>query len=185
MPLPQQVIEQLGREPPKTPGWSFGIITFSGGIFAVILFVYFGLVFGYEPYLNSQITAQENKINQLGQSISSDDQTKLVNFYSQLANLRTLLKSHTLSTQFLTWLEKNTEANVYYETLTLAPDGQVTLMANAKTEADVNQALAIFEHAPEVKKVSVTNVATSQAAGGWTFTATLTLDPTVFLPAAI
>jgi len=56
MPLPDKVIEQLGREPPKTPGWSFGIVMFSGTILFIAVFIYFGLTLGYEPYLQLQIS---------------------------------------------------------------------------------------------------------------------------------
>ncbi len=185
MPLPEKVIEQLGREPARTPGWSFGIILFSAGFLFIVLFVYFGLTFGYEPYINAQIAQQQDKINQLGQSISPADQANLISFYSQLANLRTLLKSHVLSSQFFSWLEKNTEANVYYQSLVLSSDGQVTLSGNARTEADINQALAIFENAPEVQRVAVSNVGISESTGGWGFTATLTLQPSLLVPKGI
>jgi superoxide dismutase len=180
MPLPEKVIEQLGREPPKTPGWSFGIISFAGGIFFIVLINYLGLVFGYEPYLNKQVTGQQDQINQLNQSISADDQTKLINFYSQLSNLKSVLRDHTLTTQFFSWLEKNTEANVYYGSFSLTAGSQVAIVGNATTEADVNQQIAIFEASPEVQKVSVSNVSAAPSGNGWTFNATLTMKPSIF-----
>jgi uncharacterized membrane protein YvbJ len=87
MPLPQQVVEQLSRESSRTPGWSSGIILFSGTVFGVVLLVYLGLTFGYTPYLNAQISQANDQIKKLDQSVSADDQTKLATFYSQVTNL--------------------------------------------------------------------------------------------------
>ena len=55
MALPQKVLEQLGREPPKTPGWAGQFLMFSSTIFFVSLVVYIGLVFGYRPYITSEV----------------------------------------------------------------------------------------------------------------------------------
>ena len=180
MALPEKVIEQLGREPVKTPGWAFGMVLFSGGAFFIVLIIYFGLTLGYEPYLNNQIQATQDQITQLGQSISPTDQANLLNFYSQVSNLRTLLRNHALSSQLFTWLEQNTEANVYLTTFNFTNGDQIAFSANAKTEADVNQQIAIFETSPLVQKVSVTTVAAAQQGTGFTFGVTLVLDPSIF-----
>lgn len=183
MPLPDKVIEQLGREPPKTPGWSFGIVMFSGTILFIVVFVYFGLTLGYEPYLNSQVTKQQDQINQLGQSISPADQGNLINFYSQISNLKTLLKNHTLTSKLFAWLEKNTEANVTYQSLSFAQGNQITLAGTAISEGDINQQIAIFESSPEISKVNLTSVASGQSGNsGWAFALTLTVSPSIILP---
>jgi len=184
MPLPDQVIEQLGREPPKTPGWSFGVIMFSGGVLFIVLLVYFGLIFGYEPYLSTQIDQQQVKINELNQSITANDQTTLINFYSQISNLKTLVRNHVVGSSLFSWLEKNTEANVYYQAFTMTPGNLISLSAVAPTQADVAQQIAIFETAPEVQKISLTSIAAAQT-GGYTFTLSLTLSPTIFARSGI
>src|ERR1700722_6915274 len=143
MPLPQQVINQLNRDPVDTPGWSFGIIFFAAGLFGAVLIIYFVMIFGYEPYLNSQISKVQNQTAALSQSISSQDQTNFLTFYSQISNLQTLLSQHVLLSQFFAWLEQNTEANVYYTSFAFSSNDQVTLAITAKTEADVNQQIAI------------------------------------------
>lgn len=182
MPLPEKVIEQLGREPSETQGWAIGAFLFSGGILFLFLVIYFGLTLGYAPYLQSQLTATQNKVSALDNSISTGDQSQLVNFYSQIANLQALLRNHTLSSQFFSWLEKNTEANVSYQSLAIVSGDQVTLSGMAKSEADINQQIAIFENSPEVSSVTVSNVAAPQLlGGGWSFSATLIMDPSVFL----
>lgn len=183
MPLPDKVIEQLGREPPKTPGWSFGIVMFSGTILFIVVFVYLGLTLGYEPYLNSQIKQQQDQINKLSQSISTTDQAKLIAFYSQISNLKTLLKNHVISSKMFDWLEKNTEANVSYQSMSFSQGNNLTLSGTAVAEGDLNQQLAIFEASPEVQRVNLTSVANSQAgAAGWTFNLTLVLSPSLLTP---
>jgi hypothetical protein len=181
MPLPEKVIEQLGREAPKTQGWALGALFFSGGILFLTAAVYFGLTLGYEPYLQSQFTSVQNQVNTLGNSVSPSDQSQLIDFYSQIANLQTLLHRHTLSSQFFSWLEQNTEANVSYRSLALTQGDQVALSGVASSEADVNQQVAIFENSPEVSSVTVSNVAApSLIGGGWTFSVTLIMIPSVF-----
>lgn len=181
MPLPQQVIEQLGREPTATPGWSSGILLFSGSILAIVLVTYLGLVFGYEPYLNAQIKTAEGQASQLGQSISASDQANLVAYYSEVANLHTLIGGHVFFSQVLTWLENNTEANVYYGNFKFTSGNQISFSAYGKTEADVNQQLEIFEGSPNVQAVSVGTIAFSPTVGMWEFDVTLTMQPSVFL----
>jgi hypothetical protein len=181
MPLPQQVIEQLGRGSVKTPGWSLGILFFSGSILCVMVAIYLGLTFGYEPYLNGSIAQAKSQMNVLGNSISSADQAKLIAYYSQVSNLNTLVSEHVFFSQFLTWLEGNTEANVYYGSLNFTSKNQVALTVFARTQADVNQQIAIFESSSDVIGVSVSNISFSAPAGMWTFALTLTLKPSLFL----
>lgn len=158
MPLPEKVIEQLGQESPKTQGWALGVLFFSGGILFLTVAVYFGLTLGYQPYLQSQLTSVKNQVNTLGKSVSASDQSQLIDFYSQIANLQTLLQRHTRSSQFFSWLEQNAEANVYYRSLALTQGNQIALSGVATSEADVNQQVAIFENSPEVSSVTVSNV---------------------------
>jgi Tfp pilus assembly protein PilN len=91
------------------------------------------------------------------------------------------LQNHVLASHFFTWLEQNTEANVYYQSLNLTQGTQVTLSGVAKTEADINQQIAVFENSSDVSSVSVSNVTAPQLLGpGWTFNATLVMSPSVF-----
>ncbi|HEY5220915.1 MAG TPA: hypothetical protein VIJ29_02080 [Candidatus Paceibacterota bacterium] len=187
MPLPEKVIEQLGREPTGTQGWALGALFFSGGLLFLALLVYAGLSFGYEPYLQSQLTSEQNQMNALDQSIPASQQSQLIDYYSQIANLQSLLQSHVNAIQFFSWLEKNTEANIYYQSFSLTSRDQVSISAAGSTEADVNQQIAIFENAPEVSSVTVSNVSASPllgGGGGWTFSITLVMNSSVLSASA-
>lgn len=186
MALPEKVIEQIGRESDNTPGWAPGALVFSGGVLFLAIVIYIGLVFGYNKYLNNQLTATQAKVAAEGNLISPAQQTQLINFYSQISNLQTLLQNHVLPAQFFSWLENNTEANVYYQSFSLTSEDSVTFTALASTEADANQQIAIFEsseNASEIQSVSVSNLTAPilGANGGWSFSVTLVMKPSVFL----
>lgn len=179
MALPQQVIDRLSRENPETPGWSLGLLTFSAGILFIALVIYFGLTFGYEPYLASQIDQLNGQVSTLAKSISPDDQAKFVALYSEIVNLKSTLGSHVFFSHFLSWLEANTEANVYYTNLSFSSGRQITLAGVGATEADVNQQVAIFEAAPAVAAVNLSSVTLTPTTGTWRFNVMLTMDPAV------
>jgi hypothetical protein len=182
MPLPQQVIEQLSQEPSRTPGWSFGILSFSAGILFIVLFVYFGITAGYEPYLNSQIAQLQKQIDTAGKSISADQEQQLLNYYSQTFHLQTLLKNHIVLSPFFSWLENNTEANVYYSGVTFSSGNQMAITVVAKTQADLIQQIAIFESAPAVTHLTVSSISPSVRVGAvWQQASViLFMDPSIF-----
>ncbi len=176
MPLPEKVVEQIGRDTSQSPGWSFGLISFSGGILAIVLITYAGLTYGYQPYLANQTAKVQDEISQTEQSISPTDQTELINFYSQISNLQTLLQGHTNGTAIFTWLENHTESNVYWSAFSYSNSGTMTLTANAKSEADANQQIAVLESAPEITTLTISGIAFTDNV--WQFTANITIDPT-------
>lgn len=180
MALPQKVIEQLGRAPVKTPGWSGQLLMFSSTIFFISLVVYLGLIFGYRPYLNSQVKRLNDKIQSLSQQIPLDDQKKIINFYAQLVNLKAVLNGHIFTTPIFGWLEKNTQLNVYYTRLGLnAQNRQVTVVGLAKTVNDLVEQIKIFDDDPGVVKLNFGN--SSIGTGGfWQFSLILTLTPEMF-----
>lgn len=175
----------MSQEPAKTPGWSSGVLSFSAMILVVIVGIYFALV-AYGSVLNGKVSSVQSQVASLDQSIASGDQAQLVAFYSQIVNLQSVLRNHVLFSQFLTWLQSNTEVNVYYTQMSFASGNQVTLSAVARTEADVNQQIAIFESSPLVAKVGISSVANSNTTGLWAFTVVLVMQPSVFVatPAA-
>ena len=160
-----------------------GLIFFAAAILIVALAGYFGLLLVYQPYLNNQLSVTQNKVATADQSIASGDQTKLIAFYSQIVNVQALLKKHVLFSRFLSWLEKNTEANVSYSQFSFSSGNQITLAALAKSEADTNQQIAIFESSPYVTKVAISSIAPMTTGGLWAFSGTLIMNPAFFTAA--
>ncbi len=179
MALPQKVIEQLGREPPRTPGWSGQLLIFSSTVFVVCLFIYLGLVFGYQSYLQDGVQKLQDQIQLFSQKIPTDEQAKLVSFYSQIANLRSLISNRVISSRALAWLEKNTQANSYLDKFGLDTAGaKMTVGVKSKTMADALQQIAIFENLPEIKSVDIGGISFSENL--WQFDATIVLTPGYF-----
>ncbi len=179
MPLPQKVIEQLGREPQRIPGWAGQIVMFSGTIFFLSLVIYFGLAYGYKAYLGVSLKNLQDQIKIFSQKVPEEDQKKIISFYSQISNLKTVLNNHVFSSQLFSWLENNTQVNVYYDKFNLnVMNNKLVLVGIAKTMDDVNQELAIFQSRGEVSKVTVGNI--SSVSGAWRFEVTLTFTPGYF-----
>jgi len=156
-------------------------MVFPAGLFLLAIIIYFGMTLVYEPALTNQINDTQTQISKLSESIPSGDEQGLATYYSQLANLQGVLRKHVLFSQFLTWLEHNTEANVYYSQFSFSSGSQVTITANARSQADMAQQIAIFEASPRVRRVVVSNTGVSQT-GYWQFTATLVVDPSILIP---
>ena len=172
MPLPQNVVDQLSREPQYTVGWAGQILMFTSTLFFISLVIYFGLQFGYSAYLNSNLKKLQEQVQAFGEQVPVEDQKKIVSFYSQVSNLKTILANHIFSAQLFNWLEKNTQKNVTFSKFNLnVTTNQVGLGGTAKTMDDFNQELAIFAAQADVEKISVGNVAFAN--GVWNFDITL------------
>lgn len=179
MALPQKVIEQLGREPSRTPGWAGQILMFSGTIFFISLVIYFGLNFGYKTYLNSTVKKLQDQVATFSQQISVEDQKKIISFYSQISNLKTALTNHVFSSQLFSWLEKNTQVNVFFDKFNLnVANNQLSLSGVAKTMDDVNQQLVIFQSQENVSKLALGSV--NFTGGIWRFETVLSFHPGYF-----
>lgn len=123
--MPQQFhqnpLEQF--EPEKLPvGWPWRLFTASFVIFLAAALTYVGLIWGYEPYLNSQIKKRDIEIEQLAQTVSKEKQEEFIRFYSQMSNLKELLNKHNLASKAFSLLEKMTNQKVYYTNAYLKVD---------------------------------------------------------------
>lgn len=133
---------------------------FSSTVFFIFLFTYLGIIYGYDSYLNNQSRKLNDAIQAFGQQVPAADQVNIISFYSQIVNLKSILKNHVYFSPFLLWLEKNTEANVFWSAMQAdTARSSVTFMGIARTIGDFNQQAAIFASRPEVVKEEATNVA--------------------------
>jgi hypothetical protein len=176
MALPQKALEQLAREPVQTPGWSGRLIMVTSTLFFIALAIYLGLYFGYQPYLKRQVDALEARVQKLVAEIPLEEQEKIINFYSQVANLRTILDAQELTSLLLPWLEAHTHVDVTLPSFSFGTaKNQISLAARARTLQAVAEQVALFEQLPEV--VSVTFAGTSaDKEGFWGFGLVIHLD---------
>lgn len=151
--MPQQFkqnpLEQFEPEN-LSVGWPWRFFLTSFFIFLAAMLVYLGLVFGYEPYLQSQIEKQDQEINSLAQTVSKSDQDKFIQFYSQISNLKKLLENHILASKIFPFLEKNTNQKVYYKVFNLkVPEYELELEGVAESYAVLAEQLESFNQAQE------------------------------------
>ena len=163
----------------RTPGWSGRLLMFSATLFLISVFAYFGLAYGYAPYLQGRADELNAQAKALTQQVQADNQTKIVEFYSQLANLRSILNGHVYSSSLLDLLEKNAYSNIYFTKLSFTgSNNQVSLSGLAKSAQDVPAQIQIFQATPGIKDVTFNNLVVLPT-GQWQFDAILTLDPAV------
>ncbi len=180
MALPENVLDKLTREPTSTPGWSGKLLTLSLIVFAVSIALYTGLTFAWQPYLSSQIDGLKNDIQSAGAQIPVSEQGKLAVFYSELANIKTLLGKHIFVSPLFVWLEKNTSQNIYFSKFNLdTANNQLVLSGAGRANSDVADQVAAFQNQPDVQSVTLRTMNFDQA-GLWQFDVVLSLDP-VFL----
>lgn len=174
----ENIIEKF--KPERIPsGWPKRLFGFSFLIFLIAVGVYVGLNFGYGPYLDSKIKQKEAQIEQLTQRISVEKQKEYIRFYSQLTNLKNLLDNHIVSHKLFSLLEKNTHANIYFNSMDLNVDEKkLALGGIAKDYEALAIQLQAFKGAPGV--VSYTLDESKLVEGKIQFEITLSLAPSLF-----
>ena len=159
--------------------WPWKMFSFTLLIVGLVVVLYFGLKIGYAPYLESRITGLDSEIDQLTRQIPEEDQENFITFYSQLANLQSLLKKHVQPSGLFSVLEKHTSTRVYFTTLDVqVSDRRIGLEGVATSYDALSDQLAEFGKVPEIVKFSVSE---SQALDGRVrFRILLFLAPSVF-----
>lgn len=179
MALPAQALEKLSHVSERTPGVYSQLLILTTSLMILALFMFAGLKFGYEPYLVAEVKQLDADIKKFSDEIPADKQAEIATFYSQIINLKTVLRNHQSASPFWFWLEKNTIPNVYFTKATLnITNDQIILQGSARTNEDIMNQLAAFEKSPEVTKLTFGN--SQNTATGWQFSLTLNVDKNFF-----
>lgn len=183
MALPTQEIERLTRASNPEQGPYKQLLLLTGSLLAISSILYLGLSYGYEPYLNKQKADLDVQIQESSKKIPQEEQIKLIGFYSQLANIKTLIGKHPFTSNVFEWLEKNSEPNTYFTKFSFnASTNQLALLGISKTADNVSDQAAIFESQPEVVRLNLSSLSVA-ITGGWQFNMTIFFDPKSLLPA--
>lgn len=156
-------------------------------VLALTLLIYLGMTFGFEPYLNGQVTAQTAQLNQLTSSMDQAQQQASLNFYSQLYNISMLTASRVDVLPLFSSLEAHTPDGVR---LTGAQAdvtrGQVELAGTAPSFDAVIASAASWRSDQNVTNVVLENMKTASGPGatGITFAMRVVFAPGVFNIAA-
>lgn len=177
MALPQQAVERLAHASYGQTGWHRRLLAFTSALFFLSIFVHLGLTFGYRPYLESQVEKLDAQIKKFSQDVPREDQEKITRFYSQLANLKTLLEGHVVVSPVFDWLQANTLPDITFTKFSLnTQNGQLALGGVSKSAQDIAVQLQHFTRQREVLRTSFSNV-NQGTQGLWQFDLTLFLDP--------
>jgi len=140
-------------------GMPWRLMTFSFVLFAFSIFIFFGLRFGYEAYLNSQLESLNKEISQLTNEVSEDKQEEFLSFYSQFSNLNKVLKDRQFSHNVFDFLEKNTLPFVAYnEAEYFENTREVILKGAAQNMGYLVEQTNIFGAASEISRVDLASV---------------------------
>ncbi|MEK7169621.1 MAG: hypothetical protein AAB700_02150 [Patescibacteria group bacterium] len=147
---PKSLNEQFVSETTSI-GLPWRLMVFSGVLFALSILIYFGMSIGYESYLNTRSAGMDTQLEELSNSISQKEQQKFVGFYSQIANLKTVLGQHIFSANIFPFLEKNTLPQTFFTEANFnSISYNLELKGRAPSLQALAQQLAQFEKAPEV-----------------------------------
>lgn len=183
--MPEQQHQQRGGAPggggqfisePTQIGLPWRLMVFTFILFLFSIFVYVGLKFGYNAYLDSQIEAVDSQIEELAAQVSEDEQDDFLSFYSQVVNLRSVLDRRNFSQNNFEFLESRTIPAVYYQNVEYVGDS-FSLLLTGRTnsmESFVNQ-MQVFDDSSEVDSAVVEDVSVEQ--DGVRFSLQLSMSP--------
>ena len=135
-------------------GWPWRMFILFVLLFACAVITYLGLLFGYKPYVESQITGAEDELKNLSAQISSEEQSNFVEFYSQISNLKGMLAKHVFSSKLIPLIEAATDQKVVYTGTTLSiADRTFKIQGLASSYEVLAGQLALYENAPWVDRV--------------------------------
>ncbi len=177
MAFPTQEIEKLAKSSTGEQGSYKQLLMLGGTLLFISAVLYAGLTFGYAPYIESQIVSVQAKSAELDKKVPKEKQDQLIAFYSQISNLSTLLAKHPNTLKIFSWLEANTQPNIYFSKFSFnLATYQLSLIGVGRTPLDIAEQINIFEKSSEVARVNFNNVS-SMAGGSWQFNVSVFLDP--------
>ena len=137
--------EQLKHGGSAEGAWPWRLLLFMIIVFVSFIFLYLGIIWGYEPYLDSQAKQLDSQISVLNKQALSDEPKSLINLYSQLANVYSLLQSHPMPSKILAFLESNTDIGIYYTNLDFStPDRNLKMAGVSRDYASLGRQLELF-----------------------------------------
>lgn len=162
----------------QTP-WRVFILTLV--IFLFTVFIFFGMIFGYKPYLKSKARNFEQKISVLSQNIDEVQQKQITTFFSQMMNIQTLIAGHRYYSSLFEFIERNTHNDTsYFNMKFTVADMDLKFEGVSKNYNSLINQLALFNQASEALKVSLDDSLAQEENIGIRFSIRLDLDKNMF-----
>ncbi len=149
------------------------------GIFLLILSLgFYGWVqYVYISSLSTDTNSLTKELRRLSkEEIPQEQREQVLGTYSQVLNIKNLLRGHIYSTKLIYWLEKNTQKNIFIENITISVQKDtIELVGKGPDKDSVSEQIFAFESADEVKSVKLTDAQFQNTPAS--FHMTLTLKP--------
>jgi hypothetical protein len=143
-------------DPNANVGWPKKFLSFSITMFVLVFLTYFGLSFGYQTFLNSKIETVRAELDVLESQVTPEQKESLATLYSQVTNIRDLIKNHSLASKFFDSLEVITSENVSYLEFDMdIPNKEVAITGVAASYEDLVSQLALYEESPEIETITL------------------------------
>ncbi|MBI4193165.1 MAG: hypothetical protein HY536_00885 [Candidatus Colwellbacteria bacterium] len=149
-------------------------------VFLSLIALYGGLRFGYRPFLEREIESDVNQIRDIEGRLIESERRNFQEFYSQLVNIKRILKNHRAASRLFPILEGVTRTDVAFTSLAVSTDER-TLVAEgvAASHASLASQLLAFERARDtIEKVGIDSARLTD--GGVSFQVKLTIRDEVF-----
>ncbi len=132
------------------------ILVISLVVFVLTAIIYIGIEFGYKPYLEKQIKDVEASSLALEKQIDEKQRNDLIDFYSQLYNIKSLSASHVYPYTTFEYLEKNTNPLIKINAMQINVLGREMKMDALASDYDamIGQ-IASYKSDPRVESVSL------------------------------
>ncbi|PIR44367.1 hypothetical protein COV23_00230 [Candidatus Wolfebacteria bacterium CG10_big_fil_rev_8_21_14_0_10_31_9] len=158
---------QLMKKEESRVGLPWRLLTVGFLTFGVTLGIYFGMSFGLKPFLDHQIENVDSELEQLANSVSEDEASGFLIFYSQMANMNETLKNKQLISNKFDLLEKNTLKNIYYKNLNINYASNFMRVDGRVPDFEIlAEQLEIFKNSTDVDKVSLSSATLSEEKEG-------------------
>lgn len=165
-------------------GFPWRTLVISVVVFGLTLLIWAGMEFGYVPFLQSQIQKSDVELAALSQSVSESEQKELIEFYSQLYNIQSLIGGHLHPSRFFDFLEKSTHPMVKFSGLRLNIIGGEAVLEGAAPDFDtVASQLSAFKNDAQVASVALESSKRRDVkeGGGVLFSMKLMMQKNIFL----
>lgn len=156
-------------------GSPWRLLVASAVIFVLMLVIYAGMAFGYEPYINKQIAQQDAQLKQVENEVSQGSQSQDLSLFSQLYNINQLNKKHVIASNLFAELEKRTLPSVRITNVQFSiVSGALMLSGTAPSWQTVVQQSSAWEQDPSVAGFMVNSFKPGSQSGAGVFSATVT-----------
>lgn len=151
----QQELERLAQKKHSpASGVMWRMLIFSLVIFFLMIAVYIGTEFGYKIFLQNQNESIRAEAENLISGVPKEEQVAVIDYYSRLSNMKSLLDDHVKASIFLDFLEKRTSQNVYLNKVIVTVDEEtVKASGTARTFLDLSRQIQAWQETEGISGV--------------------------------